>query len=129
MRSSRPSIGPATAALVAALVAAGCGDAGREQPPDTSPPPPPSAQPPADRPPPPAATRCPRGAPAGRGVETRTLVGLREDAARAAAERGGCTLRVIERDGEPLAYTQEYRDDRVNVRVRAGVVVAIDGIG
>ena len=45
-----------------------------------------------------------------------------------AAEFGG-EMRVVERDGEPLMVTEDYRTDRINVVVADGVVVAINGIG
>ena len=41
----------------------------------------------------------------------------------------GMVMRVVERDGEPLMVTEDYRTDRINVVVADGVVVAIDGIG
>jgi len=41
----------------------------------------------------------------------------------------GMAMRVVERDGEPLMVTEDYRTDRINVVVADGVVVAIDGIG
>jgi len=41
----------------------------------------------------------------------------------------GMVMRVVERDGEPLMVTEDYRTDRINVVVVDGVVVAIDGIG
>jgi hypothetical protein len=41
----------------------------------------------------------------------------------------GLVMRVVERDGEPLMVTEDYRTDRINVVVADGVVVAIDGIG
>jgi hypothetical protein len=53
------------------------------------------------------------------------LVGLTEaDAGAAAAERGW-TFRVVERDGESFAATDDFRTDRVNVVVDGGVVTSV----
>lgn len=41
----------------------------------------------------------------------------------------GVEMRVVERDGESLAVTKDYRTDRINVVVVDGNVVAIRGIG
>lgn len=41
----------------------------------------------------------------------------------------GVEMRVVERDGEALMVTEDYRTDRINVVVVDGVVVAIDSIG
>lgn len=112
--------------LLAALV--GCG--GERGPGGPSP----ERPPPATEPKPGAeAPRCPRaldpGAPPpAASFDTGVLVGLPEREARRRAARGGCTLRVIERDGEPLVRTEDLRGDRVNVKVRRGVVRAIDGV-
>src|SRR4051794_10979098 len=64
-----------------------------------------------------------------RRIDALDLVGLPEAAARGRAARGGCELRVAFRDGHELLKTADYRPDRVNVRTRAGVVVAVDDIG
>jgi hypothetical protein len=45
------------------------------------------------------------------------------------AREYGVEMRVVERDGEPLLVTEDYRTDRINVVVVDGTVVAIDGIG
>jgi hypothetical protein len=57
------------------------------------------------------------------------LVGLPEDEAADVAAAAGLEMRVTERDGEALAATMDYREDRVNVAVDGGVVVRVDGIG
>jgi hypothetical protein len=69
-----------------------------------------------------------RRKPADGAIDARTLVGLRERRATTAAARAGCTLRVIERDGERLVGTRDLRRHRVNVRVRDGRVVKLDGV-
>jgi hypothetical protein len=45
------------------------------------------------------------------------------------AREYGVEMRVVERDGERLQVTADYRTDRINVIVVDGTVVAIDGIG
>jgi hypothetical protein len=45
------------------------------------------------------------------------------------AKAYGVEMRVVERDGESLQVTADYRTDRINVIVVDGTVVAIDGIG
>jgi hypothetical protein len=56
--------------------------------------------------------------------ETQALVGLAEDEAAKVAGERGWVLRVIARDGETFAVTEDYRIDRVNVTIESGVVVA-----
>jgi ABC-type glycerol-3-phosphate transport system substrate-binding protein len=51
-------------------------------------------------------------------------VGLDEEAATALAEENGLTLRVVGEDGECSAITMDLRDDRVNVEIVDGEVVA-----
>jgi hypothetical protein len=45
------------------------------------------------------------------------------------AKEYGVEMRVVERDGEPLQGTADYRTDRINVIVVDGMVVAISSIG
>jgi hypothetical protein len=45
------------------------------------------------------------------------------------ATLNGVEMRVVERDGEPLMVTEDYRSDRINVVVADGNVVSITGIG
>jgi hypothetical protein len=68
---------------------------------------------------------CPRGQPQGfslSDVEGRSLEEV-EDWARAK----GITVRVVVKDGEPMAATMDYRSDRVNTQVEAGVVTRYCG--
>jgi hypothetical protein len=48
--------------------------------------------------------------------------------ARAIARRHGCIVRVVRRDGENLAVTDDFRTDRINVAVRNGRVVRATGV-
>ena len=41
----------------------------------------------------------------------------------------GVEMRVVERDGDALQVTTDYRTDRINVVVVDGTVIAIDGVG
>lgn len=52
------------------------------------------------------------------------VVGMSEAEAGAAVKDAGCVLRIVERDGEAYMVTQDYRTDRVNVTIVAGVVTA-----
>ena len=69
----------------------------------------------------------PAAAPVKCTLAPRRVVGRTEPAARSLAERHGCLLRVIERDGTALAVTEDYSTSRINVRVRNGRVTAHDG--
>jgi hypothetical protein len=59
---------------------------------------------------------------------SRRLEGLALERARARAERGRCPLRVVERDGEQLAVTDDYSESRINVAVDAGRVTKVTGL-
>jgi hypothetical protein len=57
------------------------------------------------------------------------VVGLpQEEAAKAFAE-AGWSMRVTRRDGQGCICTRDYRLDRVNVGVAAGVVTEVRSIG
>ncbi|WP_210491066.1 hypothetical protein [Patulibacter sp. SYSU D01012] len=64
-----------------------------------------------------------------RDFDARTLVGRPLRDAQALAAVRGCAVRVVERDGEGLARTDDLRPERANVVVRGGRVVAVDGVG
>jgi hypothetical protein len=104
-------------AAFAALALAGCGE-------DTG------ATPGAGDPDAPVSStpgQPPAGAPKECTLAPRRVVGRTESAARALAERHGCVMRVIERDGMVLAVTEDYSESRINVRVRDDRVTAHDG--
>lgn len=63
------------------------------------------------------------------GFNARELIGMRLKRARMVARRHDCIVRVVRRDGEPIAGTDDYRDDRINVAVENERIVRIAGIG
>lgn len=75
----------------------------------------------------PAAVQC-TGPP--RGVfDATAIVGESLDLAERSARVEGCSIRVVERDGKPLAVTDDFRPDRVNVVVEDGEVTRIVSLG
>jgi hypothetical protein len=75
----------------------------------------------------PSAVQC-TGPPQGV-FDATAVVGDGLGAATQAAADQGCEVRVVVRDGRPLAVTEDYRPDRVNVVVRDGEVVRIASLG
>jgi len=63
------------------------------------------------------------------GTASAEILGLTESEATDLLARNGEELRVVERDGEKLAVTREYRDTRVNVVVLDGRVTEVTGRG
>lgn len=61
--------------------------------------------------------------------DARDMLGLRQGAAERLAKDNGCTVRVVSRDGERLARTDDLRVNRVNVNVERGYVTALQSIG
>jgi hypothetical protein len=57
--------------------------------------------------------------------DTRTLLGLKESAATADAQRHGCTVRVIERDGHKFGLLADFISDRVDVVISSGIVTSV----
>jgi hypothetical protein len=54
------------------------------------------------------------------------VIGLSEADAVAAIEEAGHVARIVSRDGEDFAVTDDYRTDRINLRIGAGVVTHAD---
>jgi hypothetical protein len=54
------------------------------------------------------------------------VIGRSEADAVAAIEETGYVARVVSRDGEDFAVTDDYRTDRINLRIGAGVVTHAD---
>lgn len=71
---------------------------------------------------------CPRRGTVRGELDARRLIGLDTHAARAVAADSACRLRVIARDGRSLPHTQDMRRNRINVGVRDGTVIHIDGV-
>jgi hypothetical protein len=57
--------------------------------------------------------------------EAATLIGLTEDDAIATATDRGWAVRVVERDGEQFAVTEDYSTSRVNLTITNGAVTAV----
>ncbi len=61
--------------------------------------------------------------------DATAIVGESLDEASKAAEAAGCMLREVIKDGKPLAATQDFRPDRINVATVNGQVKKITGLG
>ena len=61
--------------------------------------------------------------------DATATVGESFDEASQAAEDAGCLMREVVKDGKPLAATQDYRPDRVNVATENGQVTKIIDLG
>jgi hypothetical protein len=104
-----------------ALLLAACGEADGQPPAPADPDEPVSAPARTTEPvEPPDPAACERVA--------ETLPGLTLADAERAARRERCAVRVIARDGEPLAVTDDYSEARINVRVEDGIVIDVDGL-
>jgi hypothetical protein len=57
------------------------------------------------------------------------VIGLSEADAKKAFSENGWSMRVTRRDGQGCICTRDYRLDRVNVAVVAGVVTEVRSIG
>ena len=70
--------------------------------------------------------RCPRGD--HEGYEARRLKGKTTKRARKVARRHDCFIRVVKRNGEYLAVTDDFVVNRINVGVRRHVVKSVHGV-
>lgn len=61
--------------------------------------------------------------------DARRLVGRSLSDAEQLAQRNECTVRVVARDGERLAVTEDLRPNRINVTVDRGYVTALQSVG
>lgn len=61
--------------------------------------------------------------------DARDMLGLRQDDASKLADDNGCQMRVVSRDGEKLARTDDLRVNRINVNVERGYVTALQSVG
>jgi hypothetical protein len=64
--------------------------------------------------------RCKRLAARLEGVDLAT--------AQASARKAGCVLRVVARDGQELAVTEDLSASRINVRVEDGTITKVAGL-
>lgn len=60
--------------------------------------------------------------------DATAIVGEPVGEATRQAREAGCNLRVVVEDGKPLAVTDDFRPDRIDVVVGDGVVEKIDGL-
>lgn len=60
--------------------------------------------------------------------DARQLLGMTVRDAERRARRGGCSMRVVTRNGEFLSRTDDSLSDRINVEVEGGLVVRIEGV-
>lgn len=70
---------------------------------------------------------CPRGTP--EGFSINDVEGKQLSEVETWAKGNDMTVRVQVEDGKPMAMTMDYRPDRVNVQVEAGVVTRYCGNG
>ena len=70
---------------------------------------------------------CPDGAEDG--LNTAELVGLSVPEAKDVAAGADCTVRVVERDGEPLPADLAFFPERVNVATVDGEITEVINIG
>jgi hypothetical protein len=68
---------------------------------------------------------CPSNARPDQRFDARILLGISERTARAQASKHGCFLRVAERDGRLFALTADFRVNRLDIKLRHGVVVSV----
>lgn len=70
---------------------------------------------------------CPRESGAA-GYDADRLEDRRVKRARRIAREHDCTVRVVKRDGEPLAVTDDLRPNRINVAVERGRIRRVVGV-
>ncbi len=74
---------------------------------------------------PPSAMDCPRGEP--KGFSLSDVEGKQLSEVESWAAGKGMTVRVVMEDGQSLPATMDYRPDRINTQVGAGVVTRYCG--
>jgi hypothetical protein len=97
----------AATAVAAAVAIAGCGDSNDEAEPV-------------------AAVTCPAATQnPSNPFDANTLVGMTVDEASGIAQQHDCSVRVTERDGEPLPATMDLQNNRIDVIVVDGKITAV----
>lgn len=79
-----------------------------------------------DTPGPPNAMDCPRGVPP-EGIEISDIEGQQLPDVEAFAASKDMTVRVVMEDGQSFPQTMDFRPDRINTQVEAGVVTRYCG--
>lgn len=80
--------------------------------------------PPADAPATPESPATPE-TPAFDVNKADSLVGQKLDVVKPALEAANIIFRVVEQDGEPFAVTADYNPDRLNFKIKGGVITAV----
>jgi hypothetical protein len=62
-------------------------------------------------------------------IDSQRLVGMDLDDARRLTRRYGCLVRATRVDGRPVPAAQDALTNRIDVAIRSGKVVKIEGIG
>lgn len=57
--------------------------------------------------------------------DATSLVGQKLEVVQPALEAAGIRFRVIEKDGEPLIMTMDYSPDRLNFKIKEGVITEV----
>jgi hypothetical protein len=57
--------------------------------------------------------------------DANSLVGQKLEVVQSALEAAQIRFRVIEKDGEPLAMTMDYSEDRLNFKIKDGVITEV----
>lgn len=57
--------------------------------------------------------------------DSATLVGQKLEIVQPALEAANIKFRVIEKDGEPLIMTMDYLQDRLNFKIKDGVITEV----
>lgn len=73
----------------------------------------------------PATTEQTPASPAFDVKNASSLVGQKLEVVQPALEAAGIRFRVIELDGEPMIMTMDYSPDRLNFKVKAGVITEV----
>lgn len=73
----------------------------------------------------PAPAPTPPAAPAFDVNNSTSLVGQKLEVVQPALEAANIRFRVIEKDGVPFAMTMDYLPDRLNLKIKDGVIIEV----
>jgi hypothetical protein len=63
--------------------------------------------------------------PSARSFNTRALLGRTDEQATDTAGKWGCSIRVIQRNGQKFIITEDFRPNRLNVIIKHGLVTSV----